>query len=67
MTDVIIEGHGFIKSLEADDTNLWIADESDFVRHFLPGRLFSLLHQLLLPNRITYATDLRHVNMQSDG
>ncbi len=28
VTDVVIEGHGFIKSLEADDTNLWIADES---------------------------------------
>ncbi|MFY3773378.1 hypothetical protein ACOSZC_04540 [Marinobacter salsuginis] len=28
VTDVVIEGHGFIKSLEADDTNLWIANES---------------------------------------
>ncbi|AOY87317.1 hypothetical protein BKP64_03455 [Marinobacter salinus] len=26
--DVIIEGHGFIKSLETDGTDLWIADES---------------------------------------
>jgi hypothetical protein len=28
VTDVIIEGHGFIKSLETDGTDLWIADES---------------------------------------
>ncbi|WP_162525021.1 hypothetical protein [Marinobacter sp. BW6] len=26
--DVVIEGHGFIKSLETDGTDLWIADES---------------------------------------
>lgn len=28
VTDVIIEGHGFIKSLETDGTDLWIANES---------------------------------------
>jgi hypothetical protein len=28
VTDVVIEGHGFIKSLETDGTDLWIADES---------------------------------------
>lgn len=28
VTDVTISGHGFIKSLETDGTDLWIADES---------------------------------------
>ncbi|MGF2735170.1 hypothetical protein [Marinobacter sp. DUT-1] len=28
VTDVVIEGHGFIKSLETDGTDLWIANES---------------------------------------
>jgi len=28
VTDVVIEGHGYIKSLETDGTDLWIADES---------------------------------------
>lgn len=42
VTDVVIEGHGFIKSLEADDTNLWIADESYGIHRTALSNVISL-------------------------